>query len=212
MSHDSGREQMRRRGRLADMTDQEKPLEEALDAMTDHADGDRTTLGQVMDGLQRRGFGPFIAILATVICTPLGAIPGAPLVIGVALILFAGQILIGRQKPWFPERLRQIEVSSGKIKKGVDYARPAAQFIGRFLHPRFEWLASGPVPTWIVAAVTVLCAVIMIPVGFIPLMPFVFGLPIVFFGLGLMARDGLVTGLGYLVFLGGLAILATQLG
>lgn len=189
------------------MTQHKNSIEAALHSVKKEVDRDNTSIGDILDSLQRRGFGPFIAILAAVVCTPVGAIPGLPLIVGLALILFAGQILIGRQKPWFPERLRNISFEGRRIAKAVHYARPWAKRLGRLLHPRLEWLASGPLPTWLVALVTVICATLMIAFGFIPLMPFVFGLPIVFFGLGLMARDGLVTGLGYLVFFGGLTFL-----
>ena len=194
------------------MSTQDTTLEDTLDAMAKDAKGDTTSLGTILDDLERRGFGPFIAMLSAFVILPTGAIPGVPALIGLALILFAGQILFGRKKPWFPQRLRDIEISSEKIDSAVEKARPWAQKVSRMLRARLEWLATGPVATTLIAAATCVTAALLIPLGFIPLLPFVFGMNLLFFGLGLMARDGLVVGFGYLTFAAGLFTAITQSG
>lgn len=175
------------------------PLDATLARVAREAQGETTTIGEILDGLQRRGFGPFIALLAVFVCTPIGAIPGLPAVVGAALILFAGQLLIGRRKPWFPERLRAFTVNTERLKSSISTMRPWAKWITRLLRPRLTWLADGVIPDTIIALAVLINAALMIIFGFIPLMPFFVGLPILLFGLGLTMRDGLVTGLGYLI-------------
>ena len=63
------------------------------------------------------------------------------------------------------------------------------------MRPRLEFFAERP---WglIIAFMCAMAALITFPLGFIPLAPFVPGLAIVLFGLGLTARDGVLLAAG----------------
>ncbi|MEM7441035.1 MAG: exopolysaccharide biosynthesis protein [Pseudomonadota bacterium] len=188
------------------------PLDATLARVAQDAHGETTTVGEILDGLQRRGFGPFMALLAVFVCTPIGAIPGLPAVVGAALILFAVQLLLGRQKPWFPARLRAFTVSTTRLKSSIEKMRPWAKWVSGLLRPRMTWLAEGTLPNIVIALAVIVNATVMIIFGFIPLMPFFVGLPILLFGLGLTARDGLVTGIGYLIMGAALWVLLSRTG
>lgn len=58
------------------------------------------------------------------------------------------------------------------------------------------WLAASHIALRIMAAGVFLSGVLMIPFGFIPMMPFVLALPVLAFGIALSARDGLAMVLG----------------
>ncbi|MEM6618874.1 MAG: exopolysaccharide biosynthesis protein [Pseudomonadota bacterium] len=175
----------------------ENGLDAALGDLVRGASGDWATVGDVLDSLERRGFGPFIALLAALVCTPVGAIPGLPAIVGAALVLFASQLLIGRRKPWFPGRLRALTVPTQRLAAGAERLRPWVRRLTPWLRPRLSWAAEGFLSTALIALAVIINAVLMILFGFIPFMPFFVGLPIVLFGIGLTARDGVVTGLGY---------------
>lgn len=194
------------------MANDDHSIDAALASVADEATGETTTIGQILDGLQRRGFGPFITLLSLFACTPVGAIPGLPAIIGAALILFSVQLLFGRRKPWFPSKLQNFRVSTAKLHKSIGILRPPAQWIGKLMKPRLVWLASGLLPTTVIALAVTVNAALMIIFGFVPLFPFVVGLPIFLFGLGLTTRDGLVTALGYAVMGGAIWFLATRSG
>lgn len=182
------------------MNSEPTTLEQTLESVAGDATAEHTTLGQVFDDLERRGFGPFIAVFSVFVLTPIGIIPGVPALVGIAIILFAGQIIVGRRKPWFPARLRRVRLDSGKLRKGVEVAKPWARRLSKILHPRLAFLASGPIATAAISLVSIATAFFLILIGFIPGLPVVFGVTILCFGLGLTARDGLAVALGYLVF------------
>lgn len=172
------------------------PLTEILDALADATDGPRLTLGQLVDALGPRGFGPLFVVAAILVMLPTGAIPGMPLLVGIVLILLAGQIMLGWRKPWLPARLARIGIDRSRLHHTLDHARPFARRIGRVMRPRLGTLVAGPVALRVTAAAVIVAALFMIPLGFIPLFPFVAGLPVLLLGIGLTAQDGLFTGTG----------------
>ena len=182
------------------MVPEDTSLEDTLDCMAADADGSKTSVGEIIDDLERRGFGPFIAVFSVFVLTPVGIIPGVPALVGIAIILFAGQIMIGRKKPWFPQRLRDIELDSDKLERGVEVARPWARRLSKILHPRLTYLATGNLANMAIALVCIATAFFLIIIGFIPGLPVIFGVTILCFGLGLTTRDGLAIALGYAVF------------
>lgn len=187
-------------------------IEKILAELAEEADGQRVTLGAILDRLQRRGFGPFITVLSLLVILPTGAIPGMPALVGLAIILFAGQILAGKTRPWFPRRIREIALPAATLRKGLEHGRPWVRRLSRLVHRRLEPLADDPVASRIVAAVAVVTALLLIVFGFIPFLPMVLGLNLAAFGLGLTARDGLLVIAGYGLFAGGLWLVLRATG
>lgn len=73
-------------------------------------------------------------------------------------------------------------------------------------------LTTGRVSTRITGLAVVLSGVIMIPLGFIPMLPFILGLTTLVLGLGLTARDGVLILIGYALFAVGLYFAMPGLG
>jgi len=139
-------------------------------------------------------------VLGALVALPTGAIPGLPALVGVVLILFAAQILIGRRVPWMPRRLARVRISRRLLDYSLARARPAAVRLGRIARPRLSFLATNPLALRTVALAMLATALIMIPVGFIPFLPLALGVNIVLFGIGLTAHDGRAILLGYAAF------------
>jgi len=160
----------------------------------------------VFDAIGRRAYGPLLLLLGLIAISPLTVVPGATWAFAGLTLIMALQLTLGAQTPWVPAALSNIEVSSSGLIQAVDALRPWARRIDWYLKPRLTFLATMPfvilVGLFIMAA-----AAITFPLGIIPFGPVLPGLAIVLFGLGLVARDGLmlIAGMGFAVGAGYMA-------
>ena len=182
-------------------------LVDTLDAVREEADGDTVPLGDILDRIEERGYGPLVMVLSAFVILPTGMIPGVPAIIGICLILLGGQMLLGKDRPWFPSRIEKFDVDCDKLRKSVDTARPWADRLSALLRQRLSALTNGPVANRVAALFIVMAGLIMVPLGFIPTLPAVLGLSMLLLGLGITARDGLVVLGAYAIY-----ILACYLG
>lgn len=181
-----------------------KPITETLEAIKDDTNGSKIALEDVVESMQRRGFGPLLMGPALLTVLPTGAIPGIPALCAVMIILIAVQIVAGRTHPWLPSRLKNFKFSRKKYSRALEKARPFTQWVDQHTHRRFEFFTKDPAPR-LVAFISLLLAVAIIPIGFIPMVPALLAAPIVFFGVGLTAKDGLFTGIGFVSMGAGVA-------
>ena len=158
------------------------------------------TLGELAGRLEDRGFGPILMMLGALVALPTGAIPGMPALVGLVLVLFSVQILIGRRVPWMPRRLAEVSVSRRLLESSLARARPAAKRLGRIARPRLIFLATNKLAQRAIALAVLATALIMIPIGFIPFLPLALGVNVVFFGIGMTTHDGRAILLGYAAF------------
>ncbi|MEZ6022336.1 MAG: exopolysaccharide biosynthesis protein [Hyphomonadaceae bacterium] len=72
------------------------PLEDVISTAIENADGDKVTVGELLDLYQHRSFGPIFTVLGLLtIIPPLSGIPGLPSVAALIIILFSVQMLLG---------------------------------------------------------------------------------------------------------------------
>ena len=120
-----------------------------------------------------------------------GDIPGVPVLMGLIVILAAGQFLLGREHVWMPGWLLRRSAEDRKICKAVSWLRPAARVIDRWSKPRLTQMTRGAgffvigVACVVIAAATPLMEVV-------PMSANVAGLAITAFGVALIAADGAV--------------------
>jgi hypothetical protein len=166
-------------------------------------------LHQVFDAIGRRAYGPLLLLLGLIGISPLTAVPGATWAIAGLTLVVALQLTLGAQIPWMPPALMNIQVSSSGLVKAVDALRPAARRIDWFLKPRLTFLAAMPFVI-VIGLCIMAAAAITFPLGFIPFAPLVPGMAIVLFGLGLVAKDGLML-LGGMGFVAGAGYMAREI-
>lgn len=140
-------------------------------------------------------------VLSAFVILPTGMIPGVPAIVGIALLILAGKMLLGREKPWFPRRLKDVDLDTSKIRSSVDTARPWAEKLGSLMSPRLPWATTGIFAMQCAAACIALAAFMMVPLGIIPFLPMALGAACLLIGLGITSRDGVVPLAGYGVFL-----------
>lgn len=182
--------------------DGEDAFDGILDTLARAAEeAERLTLGQILAAIGTRGFGPLMVILAMFLILPVGLVPGMPGAVAVVLALIAVEILTGGRALHPPRRLRELTLRSALVLGFVRRVRPWARRVHRLLHPRLTPLAASRAGLAAVAVTILAIAAVIFVVGVIPGLPFLLSFPVLLFGLGLTARDGLAVALGYAMIL-----------
>lgn len=176
-------------------------LEELLDRFDEAAnDNHEVSLDVMMDEVGRRSFGPLLLLAGVIMMAPLiGDIPGVPVILGLFVLLVTLQMLIGRDHFWLPQWLLKQSVSSEKLKKATNkWLRKPARGIDRLLRKRLE-IFTGLAGARAIAMGSALLALATPIAEFIPFSANGVGAAITLFGLALIAHDGLVALIGWIV-------------
>ncbi|MFW6054548.1 MAG: exopolysaccharide biosynthesis protein [Thermodesulfobacteriota bacterium] len=181
--------------------DQElKNLNQLLDRIQEAAQkGGQVSLDALLEVVGRRSFGPILLLAGLITLAPvIGDIPGVPTVIGILVFLFAVQLLFRRRHIWLPSVLLNRSLPQDKMQTALKWLRPPARFIDRFLRPRLTILTDGPI-TYIVAGLCVFIAAVMPILEMVPFSANAAGAAFTVFGLSLIARDGLLALLAFMI-------------
>ncbi|MEX2642337.1 MAG: exopolysaccharide biosynthesis protein [Acetobacterales bacterium] len=149
------------------------------------------SVGDVLEGLGSRSYGPFLTVPALIALSPVGGIPGVPTLLALIIILLAAQMVWGRTHFWLPGILSDRRIPSERLRKGLAWMRPVARRMDRWFHGRLEAL-TGRQAVRVAAAA---CIVLALAVPPLEVVPFVSSAPmaaIALFGLALLAHDGLL--------------------
>ena len=150
---------------------------------------DSVTLGQLMEAMGHRGFGPFLIVPAFIEISPIGGIPGVPTLLACIIALFAAQIAMGHHHMWSPQLLKRQGIRSKTLHNALSKMRPVADWLDKWFHGRLKGFA-GPVATRM-AAFFVLALCLTVP--FLEFVPFASTAPmaaIALVGLAITVRDG----------------------
>lgn len=178
-------------------------LEELLELLGKiAAEEDRISLAEILNAVGRRSFGPVLLLAGLITLAPIvGDIPGMSTLMGIIVLLTAGQLLLGREYFWLPRRLRERSIACDRLCRAIRKIAPAARFVDRFLRSRWGVLV-GKAGTLLIAGVSTVVALAMPVMEFIPFSANGAGLILTAFGLALIANDG-VWALLALVFTAG---------
>lgn len=69
------------------------------------------SIKDMLDALHNKGFGPLLLVPVLLILLPTGALPGVPTLAAALVFLAAGQILMGRKRPWLPQKIEDCSFS-----------------------------------------------------------------------------------------------------
>lgn len=178
------------------------PLQSVLDQVEMALDGsDTVDLKTVVEAFGNRSFGPVMVLCGLCMMTPLGALPGIPPAFGVIVIVFALQLLFRRKTPWMPEVLRKVKIPAAKLSKVQAKVRPLLATVDAIIRPRLQWAVTGPMQVF-VSIVAIIVSLSFFPLGMVPFGVVAPAAIILLLGLGLTARDGILTLLGLALSLG----------
>jgi len=173
-------------------------LDEIVETAGSKADTQPLTLGDLLDSVGRRSYGPLLLLIGLFAISPATAIPGMTWLTAALTLVVAGQMAIGLQTIWLPSAARNVRVGRRQVREGVEKGRPAARWVDHLLRRRLDFLSRPPFVN-IVALCVLAAALITFPLGLIPLLPIIPGIAIVAFGLGMTARDGVWLLLGTII-------------
>lgn len=175
-------------------------LEQLLDRLSKAADsGQQVSLRAVLKAVGRRSFGPLLLMAGVVTLAPvIGDIPGVPTIVAALVFLTAGQLILRREHFWLPHWLLERSVAQDKLRKVLKWLRPAARLIDRLLRPRLTVLTHRT-GVHVIAVMCLLIAAAMPAMELIPFSANGAGAALTAFGLSLVAHDGLLALLAFLV-------------
>lgn len=162
--------------------------------------GGTVTVGDIMNEVGRRSFGPLLLAAGLVIVMPVvGDIPGVPVAVGLAILVLSVQMLLGRDHFWLPEFLLKRSVKAERLKKGCGkWLHLPARFVDNILKERLAALA-GHNGGRAVAACCLVLGLLTAPAELVPFSANLVGMAVVAFGAALITRDGLVALIGYVL-------------
>jgi hypothetical protein len=182
-------------------TNKPSRLSDIVRTMDTEAD---TTIGTLVDSLGERAFGALMFIFAVpnIIPTP----PGTSAILGLPLVILTWQVMIGRQSIWLPEVIRKRQISRDVLRSFVSKVLPYMGKIEKVLKPRFGVLVSSDASERVIGFVTfALSLVLFLPIPLNNMLP---AAAISCIALGLAERDGIAVGVGYLLGIASVAVLA----
>jgi len=178
------------------------PLQSVLDQVAATLDGaDFVDLKTVVEAFGNRSFGPIMVLCGLCMMTPLGALPGIPVAFGIIVIVFALQLLFRRNTPWMPEVLRRVKIPADKLLRVQQKVRPILAKVDGIIRPRFQWAATGPMQV-LVSIFAIILSLTFFPLGMVPFAVVAPAAIILLFGLGITARDGILTLFGLSLSIG----------
>lgn len=180
-------------------------LSDVLDQLVDNTEGENASLGDVIDALDSRSFGPVLLVPAVLAVSPLGAIPGVSILTGALIFVIAAQMLIARSHIWLPDRIVKFSFQREKLVDAVNSTRPWAEWIEPWIHNRLAFLIDPPFRPAIAVMVMILAA-LFIPLAFLPFAVAVPGIAISLIALGMTAKDGALVLAGWCVSLAAIGL------
>lgn len=165
------------------------------------ATGNRLSIDEAIDTLGHRSHGPFIFMPALLELTPIGGVPGVPTLLSLTILIFAFQVVIGRNDLWLPERLEQVSAPKEKVQPALTKLRPIAARVDRWFPGRLPGMTRPFVQRVAAAMAMVLC----FTVPPLEVVPFASSFPmaaIAMFGLSMTLKDGLLMTLGFIFAFG----------
>ncbi|MEL6768065.1 MAG: exopolysaccharide biosynthesis protein [Pseudomonadota bacterium] len=162
-------------------------ISQRLARLATEPEGERVTLGWILDQLHERAFGLFLLILALPCCIPF--LYGVPQIVALPLVFVSAQIVAGRRVPWLPERLRARSVGVSSLSELSRRAGPWLERIEAISRPRLGALSRPPADRVVGLALLLFSASILVPLPGTNTVP---GFAVVLVAMGLLQRDGLL--------------------
>ncbi|WP_136523331.1 exopolysaccharide biosynthesis protein [Geomonas ferrireducens] len=174
-------------------------LQDMLDRINQSADDEgRVSLGQIVESVGDRSFGPLLLMVGVIAASPISGMPGVPTTMGIFILLIAGQLFFRREHFWLPKWVLRRSLAKEKVHTAVQWLRPSARFIDRWLRPRMSALIQGG-STYLISFVCAVIAVVMPMMELVPFSAHGAGLALTAFGLALISRDGLLALIAFAV-------------
>ncbi|WP_242103200.1 MULTISPECIES: exopolysaccharide biosynthesis protein [unclassified Lysobacter] len=172
-------------------------LGEQLASIIEQLPEDSLTLGELLDVFGDEGLLLLTILLTIVFLIPV-SIPGVSTVFGGAILLIGVSRLVGRPL-WLPRKLREKALPAAKLRPALTGGMSWVRRLERISRPhRLAGLVDGRVANLFNNLAFILAALLlMAPFGFVPFSNTLPGVALLFYGIGLIQRDGVAIVLGH---------------
>ncbi|MGR3501936.1 exopolysaccharide biosynthesis protein [Pseudaestuariivita sp.] len=185
------------------------PVRQTLNRVATMRDRPEVSVGDMVGAVGPTGPLPVLMLLGLVLVSPLSGVPLFSTLVGLVMVLTAGQMLIGRDRPRLPSPLAKRSVSGTRLGRALARLRGIAQRIDRVTTAgRLGVLTRPPVATLVLSLIVVI-GLIMPVLEFVPFSSSIFGGAVALMALGLFVRDGLLVLAGLTVVAAATAIPVT---
>lgn len=172
------------------MDDRPCRLAELFEMAGRTGDGDRVEVGEVLDALSHRSYGPLLFIPALISVVPVvGALPGVTWTTAALCLFISVQFLLQRRSLWMPKGLRKLHFEQKAFDKGVDIARPWLRRLDGFTHPRLRLMLLPPAPL-LLALLCVALSLAMFVYSLVPGGVVIPAVALIVIAIGLTTHDG----------------------
>jgi hypothetical protein len=187
-------------------------LAEKMQAIIDNLPPGGVSVLEIRELIGREGMMLLTAFLTIIFLVPV-SIPGVSTVFGGAILLLSVSRLVNRQL-WLPKKLQQREVSTEKLRGGMQRGLKWFQRLERISRPRrMRGLTSRGFMSVVNNLGLILGAVLlMAPFGLIPFSNTLPAIAILLLAIGLLQRDGVCILLGHLMNIASIVYFAILIG
>ncbi|SLN75601.1 exopolysaccharide biosynthesis protein [Roseisalinus antarcticus] len=172
------------------------PVHDIIERLEKSAEGERVSVGDVVQAFGRRSFLPMLMVPALLVLSPLSGIPLFSSLCGITIAIVSGQMLWpGRDWLWLPAFLLRQDMRGEKARAALIKLYRFANWLDGHARERMCWLVLRP-GSRIVEAVCFMCGCAMPFLEVVPFSSSFLGGAVVLMGMGLLARDGLIAAAG----------------
>lgn len=162
------------------------------------------TLGTVIDTFGRRAYAPLICVLALVLVSPIGGLPGATAIFGTVIALLGVESFF-MARPWMPYFLRARSIRGSDARRALHKIIPYVEKYEPFLRARWRWMTRSALQHAATALIVVM-ALSSYALGLIPGGLILPGLAMAILSIAQFHHDGLWMALGLILGLAGLGL------
>lgn len=170
-------------------------ISQLLQRFLEQHPGDELRLRDLLNELGERAFGPTLLICALPEALPL-PIAGISALVAMPLMLVSGQLVLGFQQPWLPDRLLDQPFKRQQCEQVIAVAIPFLEKLERFVEPRWSFFTTPEAERGVGVMLLFLSFIIALPIPFGNMLP---AIVIVLICLGLVEKDGLIIAISAMV-------------
>jgi hypothetical protein len=165
--------------------------------------GGRVTIRDIMGALKQRSYGALIAFFGMPLIVP--HVPGLSTVLGAPLVYLGLWLMLGKRSPWLPAFIANRSFDAGTFAGIVAKISPWLDRAEAVLKPRWKPMTGRLARRAAGVMLLVLAIVLILPIPFGNMLP---GLAATLFGFALLARDGLMMALAWIMAIASLVLVA----
>lgn len=171
----------------------------------------QVTVEELLEAVGRRSFAPLLLLVGVLLFSPLSGIPTFPTQMALIVSLVTVQMLFGRRYFWLPRLILDRRLNRARLLRVLAWLRSPARVTDRLLRPRLLPLVRGGAAR----LTALLCFLLALALPLTEVVPFsssLTGVAFIAFGLSLVAFDGALALVAYVLVAGTATLLALLWG